>query len=115
MSAETTSAIDWDTYEPTEALRKAAMVLYAADTVEAMCFGWVPQAHGALAAALDAADLFQILAEHAEWQSYGKDGHGLRCSCGADLGEHPLSKPAYDVQHEHQAAVIRAAILGADS
>lgn len=40
------------TDEPTEAVRQAALVLSSADTTEATCYGWVPQAHAALDAAL---------------------------------------------------------------
>lgn len=105
-----------ETGYPIESASEAARTAYGKAIDERRLRNiWREAATAALTAALDAVDLFQIMAEHAEWQSYGPDGHGLRCSCGADLGEHPLSKPAYDVQHEHQAAVIRAAILGADS
>jgi len=48
------------TDEPTDAVRKAADVLFAADSTDAVCYGWVPQARDALTAALDVVDLGSV-------------------------------------------------------
>lgn len=56
MSTNTRSTIDLESWDdgrkPTRAVAAAALLLGDADTIDASCYGWVPQAHAALAAAL---------------------------------------------------------------
>lgn len=63
--------------------------------------------------ALDVEEMARVIADHGSWNSYSE--LGVQCSCGADLGAIPLSRPAYDVHQGHQAAMIRAAILGEEA
>jgi hypothetical protein len=95
MSAE----IDWDTYEPTRAVRAASMTLFTADAVEAMCFGWVPQAREALSVALDIEEMARAIhASDFPDDDWDQEVHtGLRDECLKN------------------ARAVRAAILGADS
>jgi hypothetical protein len=65
-----------------------------------------------LAAALNVEEMARVIAYHESWSTYSE--LGVQCSCGTDLGAIPLSQPAYDIHQAHQAAMIRAAILGED-
>lgn len=60
---------------------------------------------------LDVEVIRRVIADHASWEAT-EVLERLRCSCGADLGEHPMSVPAYDIHQQHQAAALRAALLG---
>lgn len=97
MSAE----IDWDTYEPTAAVRKAAILLSSADSVEATCFGWVPQAHEALATALDVEEMAEVI--------FRSDYEAYRSMAWAEQDE--ITKEEYRLN----ARALRTALLGADS
>jgi hypothetical protein len=108
MSAEATPAINWDTHEPTEAVHKASIVMFTADPVDATCFGWVPQAHEALATALGAIDIPSLLGEHWNWWF---PNHVATCMCGTVLDAEP-GQAVYPALHRHQNDLIHTAILG---
>lgn len=115
MSAETTP-IDWDTHKPSRAVQRAAMVLFQADTVDAVCFGWVPQAHEAISVALDAADLPGLMGKHRTWTERwsGSNERQYVCICGEPLPvkRDVLLAPLARAQANHQRDAIRAALLG---
>jgi hypothetical protein len=109
MSAE----IDWDTYEPTRAVRAASMTLFTADAVEAACFGWVPQAREALSVALDVEEMAAVMADHPDvWAS----ASGWKCAgCSRLVPGRVRSELREAAKQKHQAAALRAAILGTTS
>lgn len=113
MSAE----IDWDTYEPTRAVRAASMTLFTADAVEAMCFGWVPQAREALSVALDVEEMAAAMVDHLGTDTLSDDSETLVCACGHVLatGDPDDDRDPQAEHATHHAALIRTAVLGADS
>ena len=102
MSAPT--EIDWDTYEPTKAVRKASDVLFSADSTDAMCFGWVPQAREALDAALNVEEMARVMWE-AHWKHVNGEPHGVWADCPDFIAGN----------YRAMAAALRAAILGGAS
>jgi formylmethanofuran dehydrogenase subunit B len=118
VSADQTPAIDWDTHEPTGAVHRAAIVLSSADSVDATCYGWVPQAHEALSVALNVPQMASAIIDHLNTDTLSDDSETLVCGgCGHVLvtGDPDDDRDPQAEHATHHAALLRAAILGADS
>jgi hypothetical protein len=112
---------DLTVHNPTAGVQRAALVLAQADTTEAVCYGWVPQAKEALAVGVRVVEVRQAILVHGALQPDSEpeeDGSvvlysGTQWICNECQEVVGTGDDFDSVVSMHQAHMVRLAIVGA--